>query len=302
MNRKTKLLSGLNISAATGAEIGALCRPIVTRGEGQIYYVDHTSTAELREKYRNHADVKIGELVEVDAVWGEQSLSEALDHKRFDYVIASHVVEHVPDLVGWLSEVNEILKPEGQIRLVVPDKRFTFDLMREESRLSDVLAAYVVKARVPQTQAILDHMLNVRNDVHAAERWNGIPSDGMQAHSLGEAITAAQNAAANGTYHDVHCWVFTPASFARICAKLAESGLLQMACANFFDTATNELEFQVHLQRCSDLEQAVDSWMRMERSVVPDDPKDNGPRYRFRLSSGPRLLYYFARRMRQRTR
>jgi len=302
VNRKKKLLSGLDVSVAAGAEIGALCRPIVTRSEGTIYYIDHASTEELREKYRDDPNVDVNDLVDVDAVWGRQSLFEALGGKQVDYVIASHVVEHVPDLIGWFDELNAILQPEGQIRLVIPDKRFTFDLMRQESRLSDILAAYVAKARIPQTQAIIDHILNVRRDVHAGELWNGMKSLGSQAHTLADAISTAQDAIANGTYHDVHCWVFTPTSFARICGQLAESGLLQMACVNFFDTARNELEFQVHLQRCPDRKRAVESWQKMERAAVADDPRDNGPRYRFRLSSAPRNLYYLARRLRQRAR
>src|ERR1700743_1724309 len=109
-----------------GAEIGELCRSVGTGENGTVYYVDHASTPELREKYKNDPLVDIDALVEVDAVWGKESLSEALGGKGVDYVIASHVLDHVPDLVGWLAETSAILKANGQLRLAVPDKRFTF--------------------------------------------------------------------------------------------------------------------------------------------------------------------------------
>jgi hypothetical protein len=67
----------------------------------------------------------------------------------------------------------------------------------------------------------------------------------------------------------VHVWVFTPATFARICRLLVENGLLSMACANFFDTARNELEFLVHMQQCADVEFACASWARMEAAAAP---------------------------------
>jgi predicted SAM-dependent methyltransferase len=295
MDRKMKLLSGLDMSTSIGVEIGALCRPIVTHGDGAIYYVDHASSDELREKYKSDPNVDIDSLVNVDAVWGRQSLSEALGGKRFNYIIASHVVEHVPDLVGWFTELSTILAPDGHLRLVVPDKRFTFDLMRQESHLSDVLSAYVLHARIPQPRAVIDHVMNVRYDVSASAIWLGQQSDGRPAHTFEDAIATAQDAIANGTYHDVHCWVFTPASFASMCRLLVENGLLHMSCINFFDTERNELEFQVHMQKCDDAVHAAETWKRMEEVALPFDPHALSARARRAFASARNL----ARRLRR---
>ncbi|MFM0506000.1 methyltransferase domain-containing protein [Paraburkholderia sp. RL17-373-BIF-A] len=295
MDRKVNLLSGLNLSTAIGAEIGALCRPVVTRSDGTVYYIDHASTDALREKYKHDPNVDIGALVDVDAVWGKQSLSEALGGKSVDYVIASHVVEHVPDLVGWFAEIGAILRPDGQLRLAVPDKRFTFDLMREESRISDVLSAHIVQARIPQPQAILDHVVNVRYDVNAGAIWAGLASGGRPAHTFAEGMAAAQDAFANGNYHDVHVWVFTPATFARICRLLVENGLLSMSCANFFDTARNELEFLVHMQQCADVEFACASWARMEAAAAPLPPDQ--PAALLQVRAVPSRLHRVVRRV-----
>ncbi|WP_096720367.1 methyltransferase [Paraburkholderia acidicola] len=300
MNHKEKLLAGLNISTGIGAEIGALCRPIVSRSDGAIYYVDHASTADLREKYKNDPQVDTNAIVDVDAVWGKQSLSEALGGKCLDYVIASHVIEHVPDLVGWLTEVSAVLKPNGQLRLAVPDKRFTFDLKREESRLSDVLSAYVVRARIPQPQAVIDHILNVRYDVSVSEIWLGRSSNGRPAHTFADAIGTAQDAFTNGHYHDVHCWVFTPAGFARICRQLVENNLLRMSCAKFFDTARNELEFHVHMQECADVGYAAATWEEMEKLASPLPPRTIVDWRKLQTTIIPKRLHNVARRLKHR--
>jgi len=44
-----------------------------------------------------------------------------------DYVVSSHVLEHLANPVRALLEWHRVLKPGGIIYLVVPDRRFTFD-------------------------------------------------------------------------------------------------------------------------------------------------------------------------------
>jgi len=82
----------------SGVEIGALDRPLVSTSEGKAFYVDHAATRQLREKYRADANVSVEHIVDVDAIWGAQTLRDCVGRdKLFNYVVASHVVEHVPD-------------------------------------------------------------------------------------------------------------------------------------------------------------------------------------------------------------
>ncbi|MCY7273284.1 MAG: class I SAM-dependent methyltransferase [Phormidesmis sp. CAN_BIN44] len=72
--------------------------------------------------------MNLSKIVDVDYVWGEKSLIDLLETEApLDYVIASHVIEHVPDFIGWLSEVRGILKPGGILSLAIPDKRQCLD-------------------------------------------------------------------------------------------------------------------------------------------------------------------------------
>src|SRR6185436_9508930 len=48
----------------------------------------------------------------------------------YDWVVASHVVEHVPDLIGWLADLAELTADGAALVLVVPDRRYTFDALR----------------------------------------------------------------------------------------------------------------------------------------------------------------------------
>ncbi len=107
-----------------GLEIGALSNPILTKSEANIYYADHLSATDLREKYADEP-VEQDKIVPVDYVLGDKSLKSTIGRRRFDYVLASHVIEHIPDIITWLQDVSSILKPDGVLSLVIPDKRFT---------------------------------------------------------------------------------------------------------------------------------------------------------------------------------
>lgn len=261
MDRKRKLLEGMPVAELTGVEIGALCRPFITRADGRVIYVDHASTEELRKKYANDPGVEIDNIVDVGAVWGDKTLLEAVG-EQVDYVVASHVIEHVPDLLTWLEEIAGILKPSGQLRLIIPDKRFTFDYLRVESRASDVLYSRLIRARMPHPQIVLDYVLNVvKLDGSAAWRGKVDTAKLEHHHTLDQAMGVARSAA-DGVYHDVHCWVFTPASFCLLFAHLVELGVVNFECTHFHDTAPDTIEFFVGMRPSRSPVAAAQSWRK----------------------------------------
>ncbi|WP_250492646.1 methyltransferase domain-containing protein [Caballeronia sp. GAWG1-1] len=268
------ILAGLNPSQLTGVEIGPLHRPFVRRVDGEIIYVDYTDRPTLVEKYRNDPNVNVAEIVDVDAIWGRNTLADAVKHRKVDYIVASHVIEHVPDLVTWLGELRSILKDSGTVRLAVPDRRFTFDFLRQETRLSDVLTAFLCRARLPQTHEILDHHLNVAS-VDCGRAWDGaLDLANLKPHrSVSEALRVARDALEQGTYYDSHCWVFTPRSFATLFLALAESGLIDFACERFEDTQKYTLEFFVGLRPSKDKVEIIESWKRVQ-SMARELPVD----------------------------
>jgi hypothetical protein len=68
MDRTALLLSLINLSGV-GLEIGPGFDPLVPKSSGRrVETVDHASAAELREKYRNAANVDISRIEEVDYV------------------------------------------------------------------------------------------------------------------------------------------------------------------------------------------------------------------------------------------
>ena len=80
-------------------EIGALNSPLIQLEDvvdrGEIFYLDHVSTDELRGKYSADTSVNIDNIVNVDFVCPDGDLVKAVAGNQFDYILASHVIEHV---------------------------------------------------------------------------------------------------------------------------------------------------------------------------------------------------------------
>ena len=273
-DRNSKILLTLDVANLRGAEIGPLDRPLVLKSAGSIVYIDHCDTQAMREKYAEDNNVDISKL-HVDAVWGDKDLTEALrsatdwsETHRLDYVLASHVIEHVPDMIGWLREIHATLSPTGSLRLAVPDRRYTFDFLRRTSSFAEVLEAYVLHRRVPSASRVLDFTLNMAPvDLAQAWRCEVVAENLVKRYTLQQALERALDAEAKGQYYDVHCWVFTPTSFAELCIELSKAQLLEFECETFFDTEHHQFEFILSMKPSTDREQILASWQRMRDAL-----------------------------------
>ncbi len=253
MTRREKLLGGLDLATATGIEIGPLCRPLIDKTESHVLYVDHTDAESLRRKYAGDPNVDADRIVDVDGVWGERSLKDCLGGRAdFDYVIASHVIEHVPDLAGWIHEIGQVLRPGGCLCLAIPDRRYSFDYSRRSSGLGDVIEAFVRKSRRPTPGQVFDALSKAAR-VEVAQAWEGrVDSSTFEPlMTKRAALEQSFQAVEEGVYRDVHCWVFTPSSLLGILADLVDLDLLPFRCARFFPTEPYQLEFFLTLEKLS---------------------------------------------------
>ncbi|MDG2046755.1 MAG: methyltransferase domain-containing protein [Halioglobus sp.] len=269
MIRVKKLLSRIDVASQSGIEIGPLNRPIVIPDMGDIAYVDHASTEQLREKYRNDPNVDIERIMDVRYIWGDKSLEQAVGpNKKFDYVLASHVIEHVPDVVTWLKEISTILKPGGILSLAIPDKRYTFDQIRTCTSSADLIDAYIRRLRKPSCKHIFDHFSLVA-EVDCQKAWASEYQHQAPKKMLTEEIAfqMCQDAVCHDKYVDSHCWVFTPYSYFENLKTLIRLGLLDFEVVDYFDTEYGEIEFFVMLRKIDSALQGEDNRHRKLDSI-----------------------------------
>jgi O-antigen biosynthesis protein len=226
MNRAEILLAGTNRSARI-IEIGPSFNPVAPKAEGwNAMTVDHASRAALVEKYRGHPGVDVDRIEEVDFVWSSGSITDVVPsylHGTFDTLIASHVIEHTTDLVGFLEAAEKLLAPDGVVILAIPDKRFCFDYFRPLTTTAQVLEAHTARRSRHTRRIAFDHVAYV---VHngGTGAWGQMPVRDLKFfHSFVEAreTFSTWSEDPNLPYHDLHAWQFIPASFELLLLELA---------------------------------------------------------------------------------
>jgi SAM-dependent methyltransferase len=243
--------------AGSGLEIGPGHAPIAPRSAGfRIETLDHATADELRAKYADDKSVEGSRIEEVDHIWRGEPLDEVVHGRRYDFIIASHVIEHVPDFVSFLQQCGGLLKPGGLLSLIIPDKRYCFDHLRWPSTTGDVLQAFLEKRRRHLPGTVFDaiaHECSLAGQIAWGEGERGALTLN---HSLAEAQRRADAARATPGYTDCHAWRFTPASFSLILAELRMLGLLDLEVARTFPSAG--CEFFVSLRPTDRPPPAVD--------------------------------------------
>ncbi|MEN8198936.1 MAG: methyltransferase domain-containing protein [Thermodesulfobacteriota bacterium] len=248
---KEKILHAIDIADSVGVEIGALANPLVQKSDGDVRYIDRDSTENIKSWYSKAEVVDQDKIVDVDYVWGDQTLAEATGvMEGFDYCVAAHVLEHVPDLIGWLREVSSIIKEKGVASFSVPDRRYTFDFLRAESKVGELLEAYFTQSRKPTVRQIYDHF-SLFTDIDIVESWqHGFGAKKiLPKYDLAKAYSFCLDSVNNNKYIDTHCWVFTSMSFLAVLTDLSRLGLLDFKVRDFFDVEPNTFEFVVQLEK-----------------------------------------------------
>ncbi|MBS1717612.1 MAG: methyltransferase domain-containing protein [Armatimonadetes bacterium] len=118
-----------------GIEIGALHNPMPVSSKATVRYVDRHPREELLKDY---PDVPAADVVPVDIVDDGETLGTVGDSSQ-DFIIASHMLEHTEDPIRTLKHFMRVLRPGGRLFLVVPDKRFTFDIDRPVTDFAHLL-------------------------------------------------------------------------------------------------------------------------------------------------------------------
>jgi hypothetical protein len=251
MDRRERILRHVDLCEGVGLEIGPLDKPLVARSDASVLYVDHASTEELKEKYRDDPNVSTDGIAEVDVEWADGDLRQKLAGRGpVRWVLASHVMEHVPDPVGWLGQVAEALSPGGTLSLALPDGRFCFDAKRRTTDVSELIAAALTRRTRPTVALMYDFWARM-TAVDPAEAWAGTPSGSEPDHeALG--LEKCREALTSYDYQDIHCWVFTPQSFLEALSTLMRLDLVPWySVKDLRPTERGSLEFFVALERLS---------------------------------------------------
>jgi hypothetical protein len=253
LDRKTRLLSSATDSTVI-LEIGPGYNPVAPKADGwRTHVVDHASREDLRRKYTS-ANVDVDVIEEVDTIWQGGPLDMSVPQEllgQVDLIIASHVLEHIPDLIGFFKSASLLVVPGGSMSIALPDRRYCFDCFKPWTTTGDLLEAHHRGANTHSLKTLFTQMAYSAS----MDGQLGWGPGRVNAPVLLDPFEAAADAAAafrlneNQPYQDCHAWQLTPSSF-----KLV---MLELLALNLTDWRIEKLEgpenfeFFVSLQRGS---------------------------------------------------
>lgn len=232
-------------------EIGPSHAPLAPKSKGwNTATLDHMDRDGLVRKYAGHQGVDASRIEEVDFVWSGGPWSGAVPAKlwgQFDTLIASHVIEHMPDFIGFFTSAQKVLGADGLIVLAVPDKRYCFDFFQPVTTVGEFLAAHAEKRVRHSPRLAYDYFAYSIADGEQIAFGDEKRSALRFIHSLAEAKETFGNIGTRADYVDLHAWRFTPASFQLAIFELACLGELDWRVERI--TLPHGFEFYVWLRR-----------------------------------------------------
>lgn len=200
---------------ALGLEIGAHTNPVPG----------------LTPFYTDAVAAFAGSAGRVDFLSDARALPLAAD--TLDYLISSHVLEHLADPIATLHEWHRVLRPGGLLYLVVPDQRYTFDEPRATTTTEHLLRDFNEGTTPADAAAHVDEF--VYQTDWSMLSPNTAPAD--RASEQAAARTRYLRDLENGLPIDIHYHTFTPESLE---AHLRAAGFIGGHAARFTIAAQAE--------------------------------------------------------------
>lgn len=246
---RVQILSSMFNRDGFGLEIGPSYNPFVPKSSGaKIDSVDYTDQSGLINRYRNEPNVDLSRIEPVDYISDGRPLSEIIPRrKHYSYIIASHVIEHVPNLLEFLRDCSLLLTDDGVIALAVPDRRYCFDLFRPATSTGAILQAFYERRTRHPVGTLFDE-LAYASRCGGQITWAEQNTEPLTfVHTLEQAADKFACYNPGGPYSDCHAWQFTPSSFRLIMKDLADINLLDLKEHAFHSTIA--CEFFIALSR-----------------------------------------------------
>jgi len=157
-----------------GIEIGALWRRFPLPVRARAWYVDRLDPVNLDQQY---AELK-GAIVKPHIIADASQLPFAV--ASLNFIIASHVLEHMPFPLSALRHWYEILAPGGALLLRIPNKRYTFDVLRARTSLQHLLEEEAQPERFDRRLHFADWVQNVSGRSPGTAEFEGELRDLIQ--------------------------------------------------------------------------------------------------------------------------
>ncbi len=257
-------------------EFGPLTRPIVTKAtHPNIRFADIRSTEDIKKLYTSNTylestgiSVDLNSIVEIDYVVKGSYEESFKGVEKFDVVILSHVIEHMPDIIFFFKDVMNLLKNNGQLILIYPDARYCFDRFRNGTSFIDAYSVY--KDNKNSSDRVFDFVFNVVHENNPSFFWgNAKQNNILPKNDFKESLSIYDKVKKNELPDDTHFWPFADYQFIKFLYDIDRAGLLNLEIIDFYPTQENTQEFMIILKPNSGKSINHGSYIKILNKISP---------------------------------
>lgn len=121
-----------------GLEVGAMHNRAPVPRPCKMTYVDAARSTDL---LKMHPELEGNPIVEPDIIDNVETLSK-VSESSYDFVIASHLLEHAKNFLQALEALLRVTKSGGMVFVTLPNKCTTFDRMRLLTNVRHIVSEY----------------------------------------------------------------------------------------------------------------------------------------------------------------
>jgi 2-polyprenyl-3-methyl-5-hydroxy-6-metoxy-1,4-benzoquinol methylase len=271
------LKNTLDLSQLEILEIGAFDNPTFNKKDFNVFYCDYFSKEELIKNHGSNKPKRTQNAVDVDYIIKDSSFDQHIN-KKFDLIVANHVVEHVPNLIEWLRNIALILKKDGFLFLTIPHKEYIFDKLRPVTNLRELLCNYYENIQAPTINHIADQIYYYR-PIKAENIWSNNYQHLLHKKRFDNVRAALDKAKMQldmNAYVDTHCNVFTYESFLDIINEIEQAKYTTLSLHSSQDIIKPSNEFYVLLKN-SELQfsSVIDSNINAKTTLETKENQEN---------------------------
>jgi SAM-dependent methyltransferase len=178
----------------SGVEIGPGHYPFPVNFPGvTVAYVDRWEPGDNRELFPELGPNAIFPVPNYICNLDTDRLKPLADNSQ-DFVVASHVLEHVAEPIGLIDDIHRVLRPGGVALILLPDRRRTFDRRRRPTPLAHLVAEF-------------EAGVTAVDDAHIVEFLEGVGGSELQQYnqSSSDERRAILDRHRRRSIH-AHCW------------------------------------------------------------------------------------------------
>ena len=232
-------------------EIGPLCGPVFSKDEADVYYADVRSTKQLRQLHADNPALDPASILDVDVVVKTTYAEAFKNMDKFEYVVLSHVLEHIPRLIAFFLDIVNVLSRNGKLYIFLPDHRYCLDHFRSPTSFAEAYYTHVNDLPYPPWR-VLDCHLESTTASSPELFWSGcVVNAPLLASRRPFAFAGEKMREAEEKGHvSLHYSVFTQKSFLLLLYNMVNARLLPFRCISFFPTKPNDFTFGAVLAAC----------------------------------------------------